>query len=356
MTHGGVHSGHLTTHVRPAAPHPPRATLEVVAARAGVSRATASRVIRGAPNVSDSARAAVLQAAEEVAYTVNRAARSLATRRSDSVTFLVAENEDRMFTDPYFLGVLRGAHAEIGAAGLQLVFAIASSRADAAQFERYAGGGHVDGVLLISQHGDDGMPQRLEAMGVPTVVNGRPLSGDESIYWVDSDNLAGGRLAGQLLVERGARRIAAITGPLDMAAGQDRLAGCRSALHDAGVELAEHRVVQGDFTFERGARAMAELLTADPGLDAVFAASDRTALGALLTLSRQGRGVPGDVAVVGFDDIREARRSVPPLTTVRQPLDELGRTMAQVLLGRLRGGTPARTTVLPVELTRRETA
>jgi len=104
-------------------------TLEVVAARAGVSRATASRVLRGATNVSDDAREAVLQAARDTAYAPNRAARSLVTRRSDSIAFLVAESEDRLFTDPYFLTMLRGAHAQIAAAGLQLIFVIASTPA-----------------------------------------------------------------------------------------------------------------------------------------------------------------------------------------------------------------------------------
>jgi DNA-binding LacI/PurR family transcriptional regulator len=333
-----------------------RPTLEVVAARAGVSRATASRVQRGSSNVSDAARSSVLRAAEELRYTVNRAARSLVTRRSDSVAFVVAENEGRMFRDPYFLGILRGAQAEVAAAGLQLLFVIAATREEIAHFQSYAGGGHVDGVLLISLHGDDDLPQYLESIHVPTVLNGRPLSGDASLYYVDSDNVDGGQRATEVLIERGARRIATITGPQDMGAGQDRLTGYRLALAAAGRKFAERRVAYGDFTVEGGTRAMAELLRADPELDAVFAASDLMALGAMQVLAERGRRVPEDVAVVGFDDVREAQLTVPTLTTIRQPIDRLGRTMARVLLDRIASHDPQHDTVLPIEIVRRGTA
>ena len=330
-------------------------TLEVVAARAGVSRATASRVLRGATNVSDGAREAVLRAARDTAYAPNLAARSLVTRRSDSVAFLVAESEVRLFTDPYFLAMLRGAHAQIAASGLQLVFVIASTPAEAEQFEHYAAGGHVDGVLLLSLHGDDRLPQSLERLGVPTVLNGRPLSGDPSLCYVDSDNLAGGRAATELLIERGATHIATITGPQDMGAGLDRLAGFQAALSAAGRPRT-HLVAAGDFSVERAKQAMHELLAADPRIDAVFAASDLTAIGAMRAIEESGRRVPDDVAVVGFDDVREAALTVPPLTTVRQPIADLGRTMAQLLLRRIAGEDPPRVTVLPVEVIRRQSA
>lgn len=335
---------------------PGRATLDVVAARAGVSRATASRVLRGASNVSPQAREAVLEAVQELSYTVNRAARSLVTRRSDSVGFLVAESEDRMFSDPYFLSILRGAQAEIAAANLQLVFAVASTPDETAQFRTYAAGGHVDGVLLVSLHGDDALPRALEAVGVPTVLNGRPLGADGDLYCVDSDNRDGGRRATEALVRRGARRIATITGPLDMGAGQDRLAGYQDVLRRSGLANGPELVAEGDFTVEGGGAAMRRLLADAPDLDAVFAASDLMAFGAMQELDRAGRRVPADVAVIGFDDIRPAAFTVPPLSTVRQPIDQLGRTMAAVLLARLRGAEPARMTVLPTELVLRESA
>jgi DNA-binding LacI/PurR family transcriptional regulator len=333
-----------------------RPTLEIVAARAGVSRATASRVLRGSSNVSAAARDAVLRAADEMAYTVNRAARSLVTRRSDSIAFLVAENEERMFGDPYFLAVLRGAQAEAAASGMQLVFAIASTAAEAQQFIHFVSGGHVDGVLLVSMHGDDLLAQRLEHVGVPTVLNGRPFRGDTGLFSVDADNVSGSRAATELLLAGGASKVATITGPLDMCAGQDRLAGYRQALRDAGLAFHESWAAAGDFTVEGGASAMSALLAAEPALDGVFVASDLMALGAMRTLAEQGRRVPDDVAVIGFDDLREAQHTAPPLSTIRQPLDQLGRTMTRVLLARIGGDEVAQRTVLPIELVRRASA
>jgi DNA-binding LacI/PurR family transcriptional regulator len=299
----------------------------------------------------------VLQAAADVSYTVNRAARALVTRRSDSIAFVVAEAEDRFFADPYFMLILRTAQAEVAAAGLQLIFVVASSSAETEQFVHYASGGHVDGVLLVSLHGDDQLPQRLESIGIPTVLNGRPISGDRSIFYVDSANTVGGRAATELLIERGCRRIATITGPLDMSAGRDRLTGYRDALTAAGLPVHDDLITEGDFTIEGGARAMGELLQRAGALDAVFAASDLTALGALSALRDGGRAVPGDVAVVGFDDVREARLTTPALTTIRQPIDQLGQTMARVLLDRIAGRADlVQATVLPVEVVRRASA
>jgi DNA-binding LacI/PurR family transcriptional regulator len=333
-----------------------RPTLEVVAARAGVSRATASRVLRGAHNVSDEARTAVLAAAHEIEYTPNLAARALVTRRTDSLAFLVAESEVRLFSDPYFLTMLRGAQAETAAAGMQLIFVVASTEAEATQFEHYARGGHVDGVLLVSLHGNDRLQQQLESIGVATVLNGRPFSDDRTLYYVDSDNIGGGRLATEYLIERGARRIGTITGPLDMVAGIDRLTGFHDAMRAAGRKPLKRHVAHGDFSVAGGAAAMNKLLDAEPELDAVFAASDLTAIGALQTIQARGLAVPDDIAVVGFDDVPQAADAYPALTTVRQPIDELGRSMARVLLRRIAGETAARATVLPVEIVRRASA
>lgn len=335
---------------------PGRPTLEVVAARAGVSRATASRVLRGSHNVSEAARESVLRAADEVAYTVNRAARSLVTRRTDTIAFLVAESQERTFADPYFPAVLRGAQAEAADAGLQLVFVIASTPAETRQFERYVAGGHVDGVLLVSVHGNDDLAAHLETLGVPTVINGRPLDDNLPLYSVDSDNHDGACRATEWLLARGCTRIGTVTGPLDMGPGQDRLTGFRSALAAAGLPADAAPVETADFTNLGGQAAMARLLDRAPDLDGVFVASDLMALGALRALRDAGRAVPDDVAVVGFDDVREAELSTPPLTTMHQPLDELGRTMTRVLIARVNHADVERRTVLPTALVRRNSA
>jgi DNA-binding LacI/PurR family transcriptional regulator len=158
------------------------------------------------------------------------------------------------------------------------------------------------------------------------------------------------------LLEQGRRSVATITGPLDMSAGQDRLAGYRQALTAAKLTFRRSAVAEGDFTVEGGAAAMARLLETEPDLDGVFVASDLMALGAIRTLAEHGRRVPDDIAVVGFDDVREAQLTTPPLSTVRQPLDELGRTMTRVLLARIGGMDVAQRTVLPTEVVRRQTA
>ncbi|CAN5510327.1 LacI family DNA-binding transcriptional regulator [soil metagenome] len=344
----------LVTHVAPPARTAP--TLEAVAARAGVSRATASRALRGAVNVSEQARAAVQRAASDLAYSPNLAARSLVTGRSGSIAFLVAESEDRLFADPFFLGLLRGAQSVLAEAQVQMVFTVAGSKADRDRFVRYAAGGHVDGVLLLSLHGDSALPAELESHGVATVLSGRPLADSERFYYIDSDNLGGAQTATEHLIAGGRRRIATITGPLDMAAGQDRLAGYREALRRAGMELTEDLVVTGDFTAQGGYLAMGDLIDRHPDLDAVFAASDLMALGAMRTLQARGLRVPADVGVVGFDDLADSALAVPSLTTVRQPIAGLGQSMATLLLQRLQGETAQRCTVLGVELVQRDSA
>ncbi len=331
-------------------------TLDIVAARAGVSRATASRVLRGAANVSDSAHRAVLDAAAEVSYIPNRAARSLVTKRSDSVAFVVAESEDRIFSDPYFLGILRGAHRVVSAAGLQLLFVLSGSEQESESFAQFATAGHVDGVLLISLHADNKLLRELTAARVPTIVNGRPIADDGAVWSVDSDNVAGARLATQVLIDRGANRIATITGPQDMSPGVDRLAGYRQALRANGMRALRKHQVLGDFSLAGGAAAMRELLARDSSIDAVFVASDLMALGAMGVIVSAGRSVPGDIAVVGFDDIPQAGSTTPGLTTVRQPIEEVGKMMATRLLQLVGGIAVDRTTVLPVQVIRRGSA
>jgi DNA-binding LacI/PurR family transcriptional regulator len=313
-------------------------------------------VLRGASNVSDQARSSVLDAAAQISYAPNRAARSLVTGRSDSIAFLVAETEDRLFSDPFFLGMLRGAQAVIAGAGLQLVFTVAATEDEHARFLHYAGGGHVDGVLVLSLHGRDRLPQQLEQRTVPTVLSGRPLTGDDELFFVDSDNLGGAAMATRYLIETGRRRIATVTGPLDMCAGQDRLAGYRQAIAEAGLPEANSLIGHGRFSIASGQAAMADLLAANPDIDAVFAASDLTAIGAMRAIEAAGRRIRDDVAVVGFDDIGDAELAHPALTTVRQPIAEMGRTMATRLLQRIAGEQPPLQTVLPVELIRRQTA
>jgi DNA-binding LacI/PurR family transcriptional regulator len=331
-------------------------TLEVVAALAGVSRATASRVLNGSPKVSPQAQAAVLQAAEDLHYRPNRAARALVTRRSDSVAFVVTEPDDRLFSDPFFATLLRGAHNELAARDMQLVLAFTSGARDRGRLERFATGRHVDGVVLISLHGADPLPGQLEELGVPVVLQGRPLHDGHDQYFVDADNRGGAAAATTLLLERGCRRVATIAGPRDMVAGKDRWDGYRDALRRAGVQLDRQLVVSGDFTTGGGAQATRALLEQAPDVDGVFAASDVMALAALAVLRASGRRVPEDVALVGFDDMPDAAAADPPLTTVHQHIEEMGSRVVRLLIERLDGRVEERGVVVPTEVVRRASA
>ncbi|MFI9436018.1 LacI family DNA-binding transcriptional regulator [Streptosporangium sp. NPDC052375] len=324
-----------------------RPTLEKVAARAGVSRATASRVINGSPRVAPRIREAVNRAVEELGYVPNQAARSLVTQRADSIALVFPEPATRVFSDdPTFAGIIRGVSLEIEKADKQLVLMLTGPDGSYHRVERYATNGHIDGVIVASMHGADPLPGILTRRGVPVVCGGRPgVPGD--LPYVDMDNTGGAERAVRHLVEQGRRRIATIAGPQDMIAGIDRLTGYRDALRDSDRRSI---VAVGDFTRESGAVAMRQLLADDPELDAVFVANDLMALGALRTLRRAGRRIPGDVAVVGFDDIPAAAYADPPLSTVRQPTVEMGRRLARMVL-KQEEGTPV---VLPTELVVRE--
>jgi len=331
-------------------------TLEAVGAAAGVSRATVSRVINGSPKVSPTAKEAVERAIAELGYTPNRAARSLVTRRTDTVALLFSEPEARVFADPFFVALVRGITAITAEVDMNLVLLIAQDDAEHERARRYLRRDHVDGVVLMSLHGDDPLPRLLEEAGVPTVQVGRPLAGADVCY-VDADNRGGARLAVEHLVEQGRRKIATIAGPSSMSPGIDRLAGYRDALKTGGTRSPKGLVEEGDFDEASGYEAMLRLLAREPALDAVFSASDLMAVGALRALREAGRDVPGDVAVIGFDDAPFASHTLPPLTTVRQPLEEMSRQTAELLLERIADGNGAlRHVTCATELVRRESA
>jgi DNA-binding LacI/PurR family transcriptional regulator len=335
---------------------PPAATLEEVARAAGVSRATASRVFTASPRVSEEARGAVERAARRLGYMPNRAARSLATGRSDSVALVIPESTTRLFGEPFFPRLVNGITQVLSAHDLQLVLLAAQSAADERRAERYLVGGHVDGALLVSLHGTDPLPGRLDERGLPVVVGGRPPR-DGNISYVDPDNVLGALSAVRHLVEQGRRRIAAITGSLDMPPARDRLEGYRRGLRLAGLENDPALEEPADFSQEMGASGMRALLDRCPDLDAVFAASDLMAAGALQTLREAGKRVPDDVAVVGFEDSPIAASTSPPLSSVRQPTEEMGREMARLLVAAIaeRQLVP-RTVILATELVIRESS
>ncbi|MEV5429723.1 LacI family DNA-binding transcriptional regulator [Streptomyces sp. NPDC052701] len=336
-----------------------RPTLEEVAARAGVGRGTVSRVINGSPRVSDATRAAVEAAVAELGYVPNTAARALAANRTDAIALVVPEPETRFFAEPYFSDMLRGVGSELSETEMQLLLIFAGSDRERRRLAQYLAAHRVDGVLLVSVHADDPLPDLLSQLEIPAVISG-PRSAAETLTSVDSDNYGGARQAVEHLLQRGRRRIAHITGRLDVYGAQRRVDGYRGALRDAGHEVDELLIEAGDFTEEGGRRAMAALLQRRPALDAVFAASDVTAAGARQALREAGRRIPDDVALVGYDDSAIARHMDPPLTSVRQPIEEMGRRMIDLLLAEIADRRPSasrglerRQVVLATELVHR---
>jgi DNA-binding LacI/PurR family transcriptional regulator len=227
--------------------------------------------------------------------------------------------------------MLRGIGAALTARHMQLALLMPQSPEEERRLEHYIGGGHVDGAIFVSLHGDDPLPERLHEQGVPVVVAGEPPRGARVSY-VDNDNHGGAVLAVNHLVAHGRRTIATITGPLDMPGAASRRQGYLDALRAAGITPRPELEEGGDFTREGGARAIRELLGRCPEIDAVFAASDLMAAGALDTLCIFGRKVPEEVAIVGFDDSAVALTTQPPLSSVRQSVETMGRELVSVLL------------------------
>lgn len=335
------------------APRPGPPTIRQVAAAAGVSRATASRVINGGHLVSPQARAAVEAAIAELGFTPNPAARSLATRRTGTVALVVPEPNSRLLTDPFFGGIINGLSLALDDSDLQMVLLIARPGASTERVVRYVTTGHVDGAVVASHHRDDSLNRRLLDADLPLVFIGRALE-DPTALHVDLDNTTGARLATEHLISTGRRRIGTIAGPPDMTAGLDRFEGWRGAMQAAG--LATDAVGHGDFTMRSGAVAAAALLDEHPDLDALFVASDAMASGALGVLAARNLLVPDDVAVFGFDDLGIAETTDPPLSTVRQPVSEMASAAGRLLQSVLAGEDPGAPVLFSPELTLRESA
>jgi len=306
-------------------------TIKEVSQRAHVSPSTVSRVLNGTTPVSPDARERVLRAIEELDYTPNAFARGLATNRSGGIG--VTTND---IGSPYYAVILRGVEAAIEDAGLHLMVSSGHAKADA---ERSA-------IQFLKQRRSDALIIQAEALsdaelidvakgvGVPVVVFGRRIPELEPAC-VHLDNEAGGRMAAQHLLDRGHRRIAHIAGPLRFPDARDRLQGYRDALEAAGVPYDDDLVVEGDFREGGGWAAMGRLLDRTPALDAVFVANDQMAAGAMRAARDRGLALPRDLSLVGYDDVLLAQYVSPALSTVRQPLFDMGRAAGDIAIALL---------------------
>ncbi|MGY6023615.1 LacI family DNA-binding transcriptional regulator [Streptomyces spinosirectus] len=340
-------------------------TLEDVAREAGVSRATVSRVVNGIRNVDPEIQELVRRAIERTGYAPNRAARSLVTRRAETVALVVSGAGDttdagqnafatRVFADPFFGRVVGGIVGFLRPRSMHPVLMFAESAAAREEVLTYLRQGRADGALVVSTHADDPLPALLADARLPAVLFARP-SRPVPLSYVDLAHRDGARLAAEHLLARGCRRLATVSGPLDVPASQERLAGFRDTLARHGHPRVP--VAEGGFTLDSGIAAMADLLERHPDTDGVFAANDLMAQGACQVLRERGRRVPDDVAVVGFDDSSIAVTCHPRLTTVRQPVEDMAAEMARLLDEHIHGvRTDATSVVFAPELVVRESA
>lgn len=318
-----------------------RPTLEQVARVAGVSRATVSRVVNQVESVDPDLRTAVERAIAETGYVPNRVARSLVTGRTGAVGLVVSEPRrepdggplaSHVYADPFFGRIVAGMLGELGPRLVHPMLVHVDSPTARAELLARLEQGDIDGVALVSIWPDDPLPELLAASGAPAVLFTRPAR-PAVVSYVDVAHGHGARLAADRLRSRGCRRVVSVAGPAHLPAGQDRLAGFRDAMARHGQPRVPS--AEGGFTLAGGQRAMTRLLADVPDLDGVFAGNDLMAQGALLALAGQGRAVPGEVAVVGFDDSSVALACRPPLTTVRQPVEEMAAELARLLLSRI---------------------
>lgn len=306
-------------------------TLEDVADLAGVSRSTVSRVINNQESVSNKARKRVMEVIKDTNFHPNAAARTLASQRSWTIGLVLPLSVSIFFTDPYYPNLTRGIAQACNQKNYTLAFFLVSSQEDEKNmYPRIARKGFLDGVMVqAGHHGDQGIIGTMIDTNIPMVVVGRPFRADNVTY-IDIDNVNSSYNAVSHLVRLGHKRIATITGPIGSTVGMDRLEGYRRAIVERNLPYDPNLVVEGDFTEPGGYYAMQKLLPQKP--DALFAASDVMAMGAMRAIKDARLRIPEDIALVGFDDLPMSSYSSVQLTTIRQPVVQSGVRVVETLI------------------------
>ncbi|ROS21579.1 LacI family transcriptional regulator [Rathayibacter sp. PhB127] len=326
-----------------AAQNPPRRpTIDDVAAESGVSRGTVSRAINGGKWVSPEAQRAVDAAIKKTGYRPNVLARGLKMRRSGSVAFLLSEPVQRLFTDPNFATLMSETSDQLAAQDTSMVILLAATDQERDRTLDFISTGQIDGVILVSWHGDSSMLKRIQRAGIPAIFCGVPGPSHRDLSYVACDEYDGGLQMTEYLRGRGHRSIALITGPDDAYGSQRREAAFVDAM---GSDYDPSLRRGGDWSRRSGTVAMNSLLDEAGTIDAVFAANDLMAAGAIEAIRSRGLSVPGDIAVGGFDDSEAAVQSTPELTTMHQPFAQIAQEMVRLLLARIDGGPSVQMTL-----------
>jgi LacI family transcriptional regulator len=303
-------------------------TLEDIARMAGVSRSTVSRVINNDPNVNEKTRQSVRKVIDELNFQPNLAARSLAAGQTRILGLVIPVVIGTLFSDPFFPLLLQSIISACNQKDYSIMLWLAEPEYERRTIHQVLYNGLIEGVILSSYKMSDPIIQSLAERKLPFVAVGRnPLRDD--ISYVDTDNYNGAREATRHLISLGRRRIATITGAMEMVAGLDRLKGYQDELKEAGMPYDPQMVLEGGFTEDAAYDCMQRLILLKP--DAVFAASDSMAAAALRCIQEAGLRVPEDISLVGFDDIPLASRTLPQLTTIRQPFADLGGVAVETL-------------------------
>jgi LacI family transcriptional regulator len=324
-------------------------TLEDIAREAGVSRATVSRVVNDYPYVRDDVRKRVLEVIESTGYHPNAAARTLASQRSSMIGLVLPRSVSVVFTDPYFPYLTQGIGEACNKYDYTLAFFLVGTTEDEEKiFPRVSRKGLLDGILVQEGVIGDHLIDRLITSQAPLVIVGRPHR-SEHVSYIDVNNVDAAYKGVIHLIGLGYERVGTISGPANSTVSIDRMEGYLKALNENGIPYDDHLIAEGDFTEEGGYRAMKTLLTSKP--DAVFAASDLMAAGAMRAVREAGLSIPDDVAFVGFDDLTVATLSNPLLTTIRQPVVHFGVKAVEMLIDLIENGIePVRRLVLDTEL------
>jgi LacI family transcriptional regulator len=323
--------------------------LEQIARLSGVSRSTVSRVINNDPKVSEETRTRVRQVIDEMHYRPNVAARSLAGAQTRILGLVIPTGVSSVFSDPYFPNLIRGISSACRDRDYSVMLWLAEPDYERRTVMQVLRSGIIDGVIVSSMPIDEVIVDSLNQSGLAFILVGRdPVH--PGVNYVDVENRRGAIEGVTHLIRMGRRRIAHLSGPMNTVVGKDRLDGYQEALHMRGVPFYPELVLEGNFSEEDGYSLTRLLLVRNP--DAIFAASDAMALGALRALREACLRVPEDVAVVGFDDLPFAASADPPLTTIRQPIQRTGAMAAQTLIDVIEHPAEplARRILLPTEL------
>jgi len=309
-------------------------TLEDIARLSGVSRSTVSRVINEEENVKDQTRQKVMQVINSYNFQPNLAARGLASGRTNVIGVVIPASVTVIFTDPYFPQLLQGVSAVCNTREYSVMLWLSEPEYERRMISRILHNGLVDGVLVASIPMNDPIIESIVESKMPYILIGRHPSA--AVNYLDVDNVQSSRKATMHLVRLGYKRIATITGIQNQISGYDRYQGYLKALQDSNFPSRPELVAEGDFTEEGGYKAMMRLLKYKP--DAVFVASDTMAYGAMRALREANLRIPEDVAIVGFDDLPNSSKTIPPLTTIRQMPSMMGSRAVEFLINAIESG------------------